>query len=102
AASGSVTGNVAITSTATNSLLNVPMAGVGGTRGVVGTNPASIDFGAVHLGATLTKSETLTHSGGSAVSISQATESGAGFSITGFNVPTTLSAGQSLTFNVTF
>jgi len=102
AASGSVTGNVAITSTATNSLLNVPMAGVGVTRGVVGTNPASIDFGAVQLGANLTKSETLTNSGGSAVSISQATESGAGFSITGFNVPTTLSAGQSLTFNVTF
>ena len=102
AASGSVTGNIAITSTATNTLLNVPMSGVGVTPGVVGANPASMDFGAVQLGANLTKSETLTNSGGSTVNISQATASGAGFSITGFNVPTTLNAGQSLTFNVAF
>jgi hypothetical protein len=101
-ASGSVTGNIAITSTATNSLLNVPMSGVGVTPGMVGANPASIDFGAVQLGANLTKSETLTNSGGSTVNISQVTASGAGFTITGINVPTTLNAGQSLTFNVAF
>jgi hypothetical protein len=102
AASGSVTGNVAISSTASNSQLNLPMSGVGVTPGALGANPASIDFGAVQLGANLTKSETLTNSGGSTVNISQATASGAGFSITGFNAPTTLSAGQSLTFNVAF
>jgi hypothetical protein len=101
-ASGSVTGSVAISSTASNSLLNVPLSGIGVTPGVLAANPASVDFSAVQLGTSVTKSETLTNSGGSTVNISQANATGPGFSITGFPVPTSLSAGQSLTFSVVF
>ena len=44
----------------------------------------------------------LSNTGGSTVHISGATVTGAGFSVSGISVPTTLNAGQSLTFNVNF
>jgi hypothetical protein len=47
-------------------------------------------------------SETLTNTGGSAVNISQANVTGTGYSITGLTLPTTLTAGQSVTFTATF
>jgi len=45
---------------------------------------------------------TLTDSGNANVTISQISESGAGFSVTGAGTPITLSAGQSTSFNVLF
>jgi hypothetical protein len=54
------------------------------------------------VGNSQTRSETLTNSGGSALHISQATLTGAGFTLNGLSVPTTLNAGQSLTFNIVF
>src|SRR5207237_7855480 len=44
----------------------------------------------------------LTNTSNAAVSVSQVTVSGTGFSITGLNLPLTLAAGQSSTFNVQF
>jgi hypothetical protein len=44
------------------------------------------------------QSETLTNSGGSSVTVSQANVSGSGFSVTGLSLPLTLTPGQSFTF----
>jgi len=73
-----------------------------GATGTLVANPSSINFGSVQVNSTQTHAETLTNTGGATVNISAAALSGGGFSTTGLNVPTTLTAGQSLTFNVTF
>lgn len=69
---------------------------------VLGVAPTSISFGNVSVGSTGTQSVTLTGSGTSATTISQASVSGAGFAINGLSLPLTLSVGQSANFNVTF
>jgi Abnormal spindle-like microcephaly-assoc'd, ASPM-SPD-2-Hydin len=92
----------AITSTASNSSFSIPLAGTGVTAGTLAANPTSIAFGAVQVGSSQSHSQTLTNTGGSLLHISTATVTGAGFATSGLSVPTTLNAGQSLTFNVTF
>jgi hypothetical protein len=100
--SGSVTGNLGLTSNASNSTLNISLSGTGVAPGLLAGNPSSQSFGNVATGSTKTLSQTLTNSGGSALTISQITPSGSGFSFSGINPPVTLNAGQSYTFNVTF
>jgi hypothetical protein len=99
---GSVNGNLAIISNASNPTLNIPLSGTGVTPGTLSANPSSLSFGNVQVGTSKTLSETLTNTGGSSLTISQATASGAGFSISGINPPVTLTTGQSITFNATF
>jgi hypothetical protein len=101
-ATGSVTGNLAITSNAVNSTLNVPLSGTGSTGGQLTASPASLNFGSVQTGSHTALSETLSNSGTAALTISQIAPTGAGYGFTGINPPVTLSPGQSFTFNVTF
>ena len=54
------------------------------------------------MGNGQTLSAALTNSGGSSVTVSQASVSGPGFAISGLNLPLTLAAGQSAAFSVTF
>jgi hypothetical protein len=98
--SGSVNGNLAISSDANS--LNVALSGTGVTPGQLAANPTSLSFGSVATGSSSTLSETLTNVGGYALTISQITESGSGFSFAGINPPVTLGVGQNATFNVTF
>jgi hypothetical protein len=56
----------------------------------------------VAIGTSRTLSQTITNSGGSALTVSQITSSGTGFSFSGVNPPVTLSTGQSFTFSATF
>lgn len=100
--SSSASGNLAITSNASNSALNVPLSGTGTTPGQITTSPASLSFGNVATGSTSTLAETLTNSGGAALTISQITPRGTGFSVSGINLPLTLAAAQSVSFNASF
>ena len=100
---GTVNGNLAITSSAPNPTFNVPLSGTGVTPGLVTANPTSLSFGNVQTGSNKTLTETLTNSGGSSVTISQASVTGTGLSMNGLSLPLTLSPGQtSPTFNVVF
>lgn len=101
-AAGSATGSIAITSNASNSSFSIPLSGTGLTPGALAANPTSIAFGTVQVGSTQSHSQILTNTGGSLLHLSTATVTGAGFATSGLSVPTTLNAGQSLTFNVTF
>ena len=101
-AGGSVTGNLAITSNASNPTLAIPLSGTGVAQGTLGSNPTSLNFGSVTVGSNQSLSETVTNTGGSSVTISQATISGTGFSLSGISTPLTLAAGQSATFSVAF
>jgi hypothetical protein len=80
----------------------VGLSGTGVTAATLAASPTSIGFGSVQVGNTQSQSERLTNSGGSVLHIATATVTGAGFATSGLNVPTTLNAGQSLTFTVTF
>ena len=101
-AGGAVTGNVAFTSNAANSTLNVPLTGTGITPGQLTSTPTGLGFGSVATGSSASLTETLTNSGGSALTISQITPSGNGFAFSGITLPVTLGAAQSATFNVSF
>jgi len=69
---------------------------------VLGVAPSSVTFGNVTVGNSSTQTVTLTGSGTSSTTISLATVSGTGFSISGPSLPLTLTVGQNATFSVTF
>src|SRR5437667_2699761 len=62
--------------------------------GQLTVTPSSITFGSVPVGTTQTQSATLTNSGRSDLTISQAIVNGSGFAINGLTMPLTLAAGQ--------
>jgi hypothetical protein len=101
-ASGAASGSVSITSNASDSSLSIPLSGTGVTSGTLTANPVSLGFGNVQVGNNTSLSETLTNTGGSTVTISQANLTGATFSVSGLNLPLTLTANQSVTFTATF
>jgi len=101
-ASGSATGNVAITSNASNTSFNVALSGAGVTPGSLSTGSNIMAFGTVQIGKSQQQTATITNNGGSSVTISSATITGAGFALSGITTPLTLTAGQSTTFSVTF
>jgi Abnormal spindle-like microcephaly-assoc'd, ASPM-SPD-2-Hydin len=69
---------------------------------VLAANPLSVSFGNIQVGNSLTQHETLTNSGYSTVTISQATVTGARFSLYGLSLPLSLNKGQSVTFSILF
>ena len=102
ASAGSVTGSIAVASNASNPSLNIPLSGAGVTAGSLAANPVSLSFGAVQVGSTQTKSEVISNSGGSSITISNMSLTGTGFTANGLAMPMTLTAGQSLTFSIAF
>jgi len=95
-------GSVSITSTGSDSNLSIPLSGTGVAQGALAANPTSLAFGSVQVGNSTNVSETLTNTGGSTVTISQANLTGAVFSVSGLTLPLTLTANQSVTFTATF
>ena len=99
---GSATGYLSVTSDASNSALGVPLSGTGVTVGSLSASSSQLSFTSVQVGTSQTLSETLTNSGGSSVTITQANVTGTGFSISGLTLPLILATGQSTTFSVAF
>lgn len=64
--------------------------------------PAAVSFGNVQVGTSQILSDTISNTGGSSLTVSQGTLTGAGFTVTGLTYPLTLSPGQSAPFSVTF
>src|ERR1019366_4470369 len=98
----SVNGGITVVSTASNSTLTVSLSGTGTAAGQLTSNPANLAFGSAQVGSSLTLTDSLTNTGGSSVTISQATATGAGFSISGLSVPFVLSPGASVPFSAVF
>jgi hypothetical protein len=101
-AAGLASGNLTLVSDAANSPLTIPLSGTGVTPGNLTANPTSLAFGNVQVGSNASLSETVTNTGGSTVTISSASLSNAAYSISGLTLPANLTAGQSVTFTVTF
>jgi hypothetical protein len=101
--SGSVT--FAITTNQTNTTVVLNLSGTGVTSvtpGALTANPTSLAFGSVQVSNSTSLSQTLTNTGGSSVTISQANVTGAVFSVSGLTLPLTLTSNQSVTFTATF
>lgn len=99
---GTFSGSVAFATTGAQGNTSLALSGTGTapTPGSLSPNPSSLAFGNVQTGSTSSKSETVTNTGGTTVTISQANVSGSGYSVSGLTLPTTLTANQSLTFTV--
>src|ERR1019366_10676192 len=85
--SGAASGSVSITSIGSNPNWSIPLTGTGVTPGTLTANPTSLAFGSIQVGGNKSLSETLTNTGGSTVTISQANLTGAAFSIRGLKLP---------------
>ena len=70
--------------------------------GNLAASPGSLSFGNVGVGQSQAKAVTLSNSGGTSVTVSQAAVSSGAFSISGLTLPVTIDAGQSAAFNVVF
>ena len=98
---GSVTGNIAVISDASNPTLNIALTGTGTVLGQLSVNPTSLSFGNVVVGTNKSLTATLNATTAS-VTVASATASTAEFVISGLAFPVTIAAGQSATFTVTF
>jgi hypothetical protein len=103
-APGNATGNLSISSNAADGSATVSLSGDGvmGTPGTLTPTQSSLGFASVQVGLTQTLAETVTNSGGSSVTISQAGVTGIGFSVNGLTPPLTLMPGQSVSFSGIF
>jgi len=70
--------------------------------GQLTVTPSSVSFGIVEVGNNQSKPATMTNSGGSSLTVSKVTPTGAGFSVSGVSLPLTLASGQSQGFTVVF
>ncbi len=84
-----------------SSSVTVPLSGTGQAAAYL-TAPSSMNLGSVTVGGSQTQALTISNSGGSSLTISGATVSGSGFSVSGMNFPYTLAAGGSASLSVTF
>jgi len=101
AAAGAVNGTMSLTVSGSANV-SIPLSGTGVTPPTLTANPTSITFTNITVGTTSTQTETVKNTGGSDAHISAVSASGTGFSISGINPPLTLSAGQSVSFTVSF
>jgi hypothetical protein len=102
ASTGSVTGNLALTSDGATSPLNIALSATGVAAGSLAANPTSFSFGNITVGGSQSLTETLTNTGGVNLAVTAAVASGVGFSYTGLTLPLTLAPSQSTTFAVVF
>lgn len=102
-ANGPATGSVSVASTATASPTSITLSGNGQTAAPgITVNPSSINFGPVVVGSSFAQNILVTNTGNQSLTISSASVTGTGFSITGLTTPLTINPGQSSNFNVVF
>ena len=101
-AAGADSGSVSITSNAGGSPLTIDLAGAGATSTVkLAASVASVGFGNVTVGKTVTQQVQLANTGNVQVDISSASAAGAGFSASG-GTNVNLAPGQSVNVTVSF
>jgi hypothetical protein len=101
-AAGTFNATVSVVSNATNTPATFSLTGTGVASGLLAVNPGNEVFGSVTVGTQSSQTVTLTNNTTSTVSISAASVSGTGFTMSGIAPPLSLNAAQSTTFKVTF
>ncbi len=99
---GSASGNVTVTSTASNPSLSIPLSGTGAAAaGQLTISPTTLNLGSVVVGTSGSASGSLSASGAN-VTITAASSNNALFSLGGLSLPVTIAAGQSVPYTITF
>ena len=99
---GSASGDVTITSDASNPTLTILLSGTGTTAvGQLTVNPATLNLGSVVVGTSGNASGSLAASGAN-VTLAAASTNNSVFSVGGLSLPVTIPAGKSASFTVTF
>ncbi len=75
---------------------------LGTAAGALSVNATSVPFGGIVANSTAAQSVTLTATGSSPVTVSAASITGTGFSVSGMTFPATLNPGQKATLNIQF
>jgi hypothetical protein len=100
---GSISGNVQITSDASDPTVTVSLSGTGtSTSPQLTASPASVTFGNVVIGQSTSTNVTLTNTGTAKLTISSISGPSAPFSASGVSANQTLTPGQTATLSVTF
>jgi len=95
-------GTATFTSTASNSRMQISLAGNGVGNQPMTASPSSLSFGSVAVGTSSQLSVVLTNAESWKETISSFQTSGAGFTVIASPMPMTLSAGQSTTLTISF
>jgi hypothetical protein len=101
-ATGWVGGAISFVTDPPNNNIVVHAMGTGVTSAALTASPASLSFGQVGVGSSVTTAVTLTNTRGWGVAVFGLQTLGGAFSVTGPAAPFTLGKGQSVTLNVTF
>ena len=102
---GKKSGNVSLPSNAAGSPAQIVLGGNGissSASGQLSVNPVAFDFGNVPTGNTETRDFVLSNSGGTALTVTQASVAWTNFTLSGLPFPLTLQVGQTATFQVSF
>jgi ASPM-SPD-2-Hydin domain-containing protein/centrosomal CEP192-like protein len=98
---GNTSGALAMVSDASNPNLTIALFGTGITAGQLTSSATALNFGRVTVGTSKTLTATLTATNAS-VTVSSVTSTSPEFRMGAFSVPTTIAAGQSASFTLTF
>jgi hypothetical protein len=98
---GNATGSISVASNAPNSPMTITLTGAG-TQAGLGVSPAAVNFKGVVVGSSGTTTLNLSNTGSAAVTISQASVAGTGFTISGLAAGLTIQPGQNSSFTAQF
>jgi hypothetical protein len=98
---GAASGSLSIVSDAADANLAVTLTGDGLAAGQLAVTPSTIKFGNVAVGSSSAKTGTLI-AGGSSITVSTIDQAATDYTVSGITFPTTISAGQTANFTVTF
>jgi hypothetical protein len=98
---GNATGSISVASNAPNSPMTIALTGAG-TEAGLGVSPSAVNFKGVVVGSSGTATLNLSNSGSAAVTISQASVAGTGFTISGLAAGLTIQPGQNSSFTAKF
>ena len=102
-AASSVSGNITVTSNATDSSMPIALTGTGEAAvPQLTANPTDLSFGNATVGSSNVKQVTVTNTGNVSTTISSAAVVGTGFSLSGSGSSVALNPGQSETYTVNF
>src|ERR1035438_6801988 len=99
---GDPTVTIAFADQNSQTVVSLSATGEAVAAGVLSPTPSPVTFGNVAVGSSKNATVTLSNTGGSDLSITQATLSGAGFALGNLALPLTLHAGDSTSATVTF
>lgn len=101
---GNKTGNITISSNATNQISPVNLSGsaTAPPNPLLSVSPTSWSFGQVAVGGSSSKPVTLSNGGNATVNISAANVTGSGYSVSGITFPRSVAAGGSTTATINF